>query len=69
MADRGNFRIEAARVSIAQYAVGDGDAGAGPASDGSTGPEIDIIRVGNDHQRPLNLCVSKNHDHSRQLAS
>jgi hypothetical protein len=25
--------------------------------------------VGNDHQRPLNLCVSKNHDHSRQMVS
>jgi hypothetical protein len=32
-------------------------------------PEIDIIRVGNDHQRPLDLCVSTNHDHSRQMVS
>jgi hypothetical protein len=64
----GHLRIEAAGVPVAEYAVGDVDAGTGPAGDGSTGPEIGVVWVGNDNQSTLNVIVGKNHDHSRQMA-
>jgi hypothetical protein len=60
--------IEPPGVSVAQHAVGDSDAGTGPASDRPTCPEIDIVRVGHHNQRTLDLIVGKNHNHSRPMA-
>jgi hypothetical protein len=64
-----NMRIEPTRVPVTEYAVRDSGAGTGPAGDRPTSPEVDVIGVSNYNQRTFDLVVSKNHDHSRQLAS
>jgi hypothetical protein len=64
----GNLGVEPTGVPVAEHAVRDSGASIGPAGDRPTRPEIDVIGVSNYNQRTFDLVVSKNHDHSRQLA-
>jgi hypothetical protein len=50
-------RVEAARVAVGAHAVDDLDARAGPGRDGAGGAEVDVVGVGRDDQRPLDLGV------------
>jgi hypothetical protein len=61
-AQRGYLRprdglVEAARVAVGNQAVADLDPGVGPERDGARGTEVDVVRVGGDHQDALDLGV------------
>jgi hypothetical protein len=53
----GYIQVVAAGVPVGQHAIGDDHSGIRPAGDRATGPELRVVRMGDHHERPLDLIL------------